>query len=174
MNNKTKFLWIGVFWLAMIGGFIISKQMTLWTGTEVFLKTVPVDPRDLFRGDYVVLRYDISTINLDAVPAVYENIDDAVGKKIYVLLDVENGRGKAGAVLVQPPTEGLFLKGTVRSVYGNHLTIEYGIESYFVPEGKGREIERVTRDMEVKVAVDKFGNSSIKSLWVAGQEIAVK
>ena len=33
-------------------------------GQEILLKTAPVDPNDLFRGDYVNLRYDISTIDL--------------------------------------------------------------------------------------------------------------
>lgn len=28
------------------------REVTLRTGTEVVLQTVPVDPRDLFRGDY--------------------------------------------------------------------------------------------------------------------------
>ena len=67
MTQKIKFFGIGVLWLVIIGGFIFSKQMTLLTGKEVLLKTVPVDPRDLFRGDYVVLRYDISTIDLETV-----------------------------------------------------------------------------------------------------------
>ena len=29
-------------------------------GETVFLRTAPVDPRDLFRGDYVQLQYDIA------------------------------------------------------------------------------------------------------------------
>jgi uncharacterized membrane-anchored protein len=33
-------------------------------GEEILLKTAPVDPRDIFRGDYVNLRYDISTIDI--------------------------------------------------------------------------------------------------------------
>jgi uncharacterized membrane-anchored protein len=30
---------------------------------EVLLQTRPVDPRDIFRGDYVTLSYDISDFN---------------------------------------------------------------------------------------------------------------
>ena len=32
-------------------------------------KTRPVDPRDLFRGDYVILNYEISNVNLEDVPS---------------------------------------------------------------------------------------------------------
>jgi uncharacterized membrane-anchored protein len=174
MTQKSKFLLIGLLWLAMIGGFIFSKQMTLLTGTEVLLKTVPVDPRDLFRGDYVVLRYDISTVDLNNVRSVDENFNSVVGKRVYVTLDLENGRGKVGDVLFSPPPSGLFMKGTITSANASRITVEYGIESYFVPEGKGRDIEVLRGDMEAKVAVDRSGNASIKSLWVNGREIIVK
>jgi len=53
MNKKTIFILLAVFWLIIIGGFIGFKEYTLRTGQEVVLKTVPIDPRDLFRGDYI-------------------------------------------------------------------------------------------------------------------------
>ena len=41
--------------------WIVSGRVSLLSsGQEVVLQTVPVDPRDLLRGDYVILRYDIS------------------------------------------------------------------------------------------------------------------
>ncbi|HAJ43430.1 MAG TPA: hypothetical protein DCM00_12380, partial [Alcanivorax sp.] len=39
--------------LAVLGGLFVYSQYPLWVGTEVRLATVPVDPRDLFRGQYV-------------------------------------------------------------------------------------------------------------------------
>ncbi len=57
MNPKKTFYLIVVFWLLIFSGFIAYKEYTLRTGTEVILKTMPVDPRDLFRGDYVTLNY---------------------------------------------------------------------------------------------------------------------
>ena len=39
---------------------IQSRASILQNGTEVVLKTEPVDPRDLLRGDYVTLGYSIS------------------------------------------------------------------------------------------------------------------
>jgi len=45
--------------------------------------------------------------------------------------------------------------------------MEYGIEAYFVPEGKGREIERA-EDIKVRVSVDRSGIAIIKNLIVDG------
>jgi uncharacterized membrane-anchored protein len=66
MEKKRIFIGIGIFWVLIIGGFIGFKEFTLRTGEEVLLKTLPVDPRDLFRGDYVILRYDVSRVDTTA------------------------------------------------------------------------------------------------------------
>ena len=49
--------------LAMVGG----KVQTLITGDLIILRTVPVDPRSLFRGDFVRLRYEITRLAVDEV-----------------------------------------------------------------------------------------------------------
>ncbi|MFC1951587.1 GDYXXLXY domain-containing protein [Chloroflexota bacterium] len=41
------------------------------------------------------------------------------------------------------------------------------MEAYFVPEGKGREIERAG-DIEVRVSIDRSGKAIIKNLIVDG------
>lgn len=170
MNKKKIFLIIGAFWIVLIGGFIGIKEFTLKTGNEVLLKTVPVDPRDLFRGDYVILRYEISTIDANAFAL---NVSDfKIEDKIYATLNVDKDKiGNVSSISKQTPANGNFIKGTVKSAYGNRLTIEYGIESYFVPESKGREIERNRGKLYTKVAIDKFGNAVIKSLIMDGKEM---
>lgn len=170
MNKKKIFLIIGVFWVVLIGGFIGFKEFTLKTGNEILLKTVPVDPRDLFRGDYVILRYEISTIDTNTLALNASNFK--VEDKIYVSLNVGNDKiGNVVGISKQSPLSGDFIKGTVKSTYENRITVEYGIESYFVPEGKGREIERNRGKIYTKVAVDKFGNAVIKSLIMDEKEV---
>ncbi len=46
---------------------VADRMQILSEGTEVTLQTQPVDPRDLLRGDYVVLRYDISQLPAGAL-----------------------------------------------------------------------------------------------------------
>ncbi len=173
MDKKKIFILLGIFWLVIIGGFIGYKEYTLRTGQEVLLKTTPVDPRDLFRGDYVVLRYDISNLNSESV--ALERNDFKSDDKVYVRLDTREKYAVATNVFAQPPSEGLFIKGTLKDVGGNRFNVEYGIESYFVPEGKGKDIERqLGRNVDVRVVIDKSGNAVIKSLLIDGQEVKFK
>ena len=67
--------------LVFILGLVAYKEVTLRFGTEVMLQTVPVDPRDLFRGDYVTLRYGISTLERSRIWFPY---DVAQGYRVYV------------------------------------------------------------------------------------------
>jgi uncharacterized membrane-anchored protein len=165
MDKKHLFLLIGIFWVVIIGGFIGFKEFTLRTGNEVLLRTIPVDPRDLFRGDYVILRYDVN--NMDSYA---EDIDS--GDTVYVSLNVDKDNiGSFAGISKEIPADGNFVKGSVTNKNGNRLTVEYGIESYFVPEGKGREIEHNMGEIYTKVALDKYGNAVIKTLILDGKEI---
>ena len=48
--------------LVVLVGMMVGRMMLLWTGETVLLRVVPIDPRDIFRGDYVTLTYDISRV----------------------------------------------------------------------------------------------------------------
>ena len=149
--------------IASIVVFAGVREMMVQTGQEYVLGTRPVDPRDLFRGDYVVLRYDISSLNY----CCYQ-----VGDTIYVMLEERDGVWRADGHEHQPPTEARpFIRGQVSrvaAVSGRPLDVEYGIESYFVPEGTGRDIEAKIREgkgqVRVRIAVDRFGTAVIKDL----------
>ncbi len=168
--NKKVFLGIGIFWLVIILAFVAFKEFTLKTGEEVMLKTMPVDPRDLFRGDYVILNYEISRLDADSLQANSASFDES--DKVYVKLTKEGNYGVAAAIYKSQPKDGLFIKGTVKDIQGSTITIEYGIESYFVPEGEGWNIQRQSgRGLESKVAIDQFGNAAIKSIFLDGEEV---
>lgn len=164
MDKKKTFIVIGVFWLVLLGGLVAMKEYTLQIGSEVLLRTQPVDPRDLFRGDYVILSYDLSIIGTGELA---RNASDyEVGAPIFVSLNLDGQRvGTVKNIFKSAPNnEVVFLRGTVKNVYADQLRVEYGIESYFVPEGEGRVIERDLGEIYMKVAIDRFGNAVIKSL----------
>ena len=50
------------------------------------------------------------------------------------------------------------------------VRVKYGIESYFVPENTGSDLEQATRTGAVKavISVDRDGNAAIKGLIVNG------
>jgi uncharacterized membrane-anchored protein len=71
------------------------------------------------------------------------------------------------------------LKGRVQ--YASHATaqapgqasVRYGIESFFVPEGTGRELEKLVGEKKLAalIAVDEQGNAAIKGLVSEGKRV---
>jgi uncharacterized membrane-anchored protein len=143
--------------------FVGAKEYSLRGGEEVVLTTVPVDPRDLFRGDYVVLRYDISTVRGDF----------AVGDTIYLrLIESDAAWRPSYATKELPGPDDTFIRGQVVRRADSRpgmpqVEVEYGIESYFVPEGTGQAIEQHRANLRVRVILDRSGNAAIKDLILA-------
>ena len=46
----------------VLAAMVVDRTLLLKNGREITLPIVPVDPRDLFRGEYVRLGYDINTV----------------------------------------------------------------------------------------------------------------
>ncbi len=148
------------------------KQYTIWTSETVLVKTTPIDPRDLLRVDIVRLQYDISTIDLDQVSG-----DDQYGGEFYVELQ-RGDDGYWGAVALHGSRERAF-DGTVlikadtpfyRQSGDRRISVTYGIEQVFVPEGAGDDLPS-GRDhvVAVEVRVDRFGNAVPRRFIVDGQ-----
>ena len=73
--------------LAVLVAMITGNTAPYIGGQTVLLRVVPVDPRDLMRGDYVTLSYDISRMS----PAIMggNSPGDATNRKVYVSLEPE-------------------------------------------------------------------------------------
>ncbi len=164
-----------------------QRARILRGGAEIRLRSVPVDPRDLFRGDYVILAYPISTVEADAAgqPA-FER-----GERVYVSLGRdEQGFARATGVTRDWPKAGdgtVVIAGRVTSTSAcatnengdvdcsgrrNRLRIAYGLESYFVPQGEGKAIETTDKArIEVVAAVSSSGEAAIKRLLIDGKPL---
>src|SRR3990170_3303734 len=60
----------------------------------------------------------------------------------------------------------LAIRGKVVRARSGGLEAEYGIESFFVPQGRGREIERAVTRLSAEVAVDRQGRAVIRRLFI--------
>lgn len=152
--------------LLLLLGMIGFNENTLRTGTSVVLQTVPIDPRSLLQGDYVILGYKI-----DRVPVYLENVPP--GTRVYVTLVEGPEVWEAGSYLLDRPSSGTFITGTTGTL-GSNRRLDFGIGNYFVPEGTGRVIEQAMRSQDplavkVRVAVDSNGNAKIQELLVNGK-----
>lgn len=180
--NMIRILIVVALQSAALGYMIVDRQTMLNAGRVVTLKVVPVDPRDIFRGDYVILSYEISRLE----PAKLQGDDKFIyGETVYVTLVREGDAWNAAAIAKDRPVAlqgGVPLRGTVQNFEtaegGNtsSLTVSYGIESYFVPEGTGRalEDERQKGGLSIDVAVDSQGRGAIKALRRGGQVFYVE
>lgn len=155
--------------LVMIG----MKWSTLTYGTKIMLKTLPVDPWDPLRGDYVILNYEISQLDLKKLPADSKKYNS--NETVYVGLTQKGRYWEAGSVSHLRPQNGtLAIKGTVGwyDEYGNKLFVNYGIDSYYVPQHQGKDLERRSgAGLEAEVSVDKRGDSALSKIFYNGKEL---
>jgi uncharacterized membrane-anchored protein len=162
----------------VLAAMVIDRTSLLSSGRQIVLPIVPVDPRDLFRGEYVRLGYEVGRVPVRLLdgPAPRPN------QAFYVVLE-KSAEGTWAPVKVsrswpnETSPDRIVLKA--RSAYSwpstaaptaIHLA-RYGIESYFVPEGEGKRLEKLALEkrMAALVAVDRKGNAAIKGLIIDGQ-----
>ena len=156
--------------LAILLGMIALRAAPLVTGQTVLVRVEPVDPRDLFRGDYVILSYDFSRVSREGIQVLSETEHGSwkklEGRPVYVTLvpDSIPGHHRAEKVTLLKPESGLFIKGQMER-YGS---IKYGIESYFVEEGTGRVYEKAIRDrrLSAELAVSPSGQAALRGLRI--------
>jgi uncharacterized membrane-anchored protein len=159
---------------------VFDRMRLLTSGREISLPIVPVDPRDLFRGEYVELGYAVGR-----VPArLLEGPPPLANAPFYVTLEKVPDGSWVPVKLTrdQPQAAGpdrIVLKG--RSRFGRFAlnaedpnavaSVRYGIEQYFVPQGEGPRLEALARDKKLAalIAVDGSGNAAIKGLLIDGR-----
>lgn len=153
--------------LAVLAGMIVIEALPLYIGQRVVLRTVPVDPRDFFRGDYVILNYDVNRTPLEGIAgevaagrAWQPNLE---GRTVFVPLEAEEDgiHFRGGPPSLDRPTRQPYLRGRV--VRGR---LEFGIEAYYVQEGSGRHWERIRNDrkLSAEVAVAPRGKAKLVRL----------
>ena len=138
--------------LVPLGWMAGSNELALRTGSIHFIETGGVDPRDFLRGDYVEYRFP-----------TFQGLDRTKfsnGDRVYALLTADD-RGILTAtsfVSERPPTGSLFVAGQYSRLGGRRLAVP--AERFFVPEGTGRELEKLIRPY-ARVSVSSDGRMHI-------------
>jgi uncharacterized membrane-anchored protein len=159
--------------IGFLAWMIESRASILRNGREVVLKVEPVDPRDLLRGDYVRLGYEIGTVPTSLI----QNLEDASPTVMDLYLRLrrqEDGNWRGVAASFHKPAEAALqddevdIRGTVQPLHGKpeYIRVEYGIERFYLPEGEGQAIERDmrVRAFAVLLAISPSGTAQIKAL----------
>jgi len=141
--------------VVVLVSMIVLDAAPLVFGERIKLQTAPVDPRDLFRGDYVVLEYDFNRFGPGSVQGLSSSYDqdwfynDVVGRDVYVSLTPMGDYHIASGAAVERPPAGPYLRGRMVSPY----RLECGIEAYYVEEGEGRRLENLIRQRRLLAEV---------------------
>ncbi|SVD64981.1 uncharacterized protein METZ01_LOCUS417835, partial [marine metagenome] len=181
---------------------------------KVVLQTIPVDPRDLLRGEYVALRYEISEVTVENIRCYRlclgydledtsnrprsrkEFLSSIQGENIYILLTKQPYRPETQTI---PPDsswyvydindsysfdnkpegiESVIIKGRIDEVEEIfteidsliRISVDYGIEQYFIEEGKGTVVENAD-DVKVETKIANNGKAFITDLIVDGMSL---
>ncbi len=172
----------------ILGWMIWDRVRILETGQTVRLAVDPIDPRDIFRGYYVTLNYEISRVRPSLVGSTDDFLRDDI---VYVsLAEDPDGLWQATGISrtqqqVQPGQ--VTIAGRVTYVRPGSVTstadaelgcanpcqmvvVRYGIEQYFTQQDAAKEIElaRQDGDVDILAAVNANGTAAIKGIIVDG------
>lgn len=151
---------------AVLAGEYLNAVYPHWTGTEIRLKTVPVDPRSLFRGNYARLSYDISRLPRK----LYKGQQTLRENELLYVSLVENKEGlfEASEIMLQPPDSDLFIRGRLERrlwASSDNVRLRYGIEAFFAQKQDALALEKELRTGGVAVVmVAKNGKAALKDV----------
>lgn len=131
---------------------IIDSNRILTSGQIFKFKTMPVDPKDPFRGNYVNLGFDME------IYTPYEGMNWSEGEQLYALIgEDENGYAQIAQLTSDKPLHPTaYIK--VRTLSGfevgvnTTLRLELPFRKYFMQEEKAPIAEQIYRE--------SLGNSS--------------
>ena len=124
-------------------------------GEEIRLKAQPIDPLDVFRGNYVVLRYDISTLPVLG--------DVRRGERVCAPLEESDGVWRASyADPGRPSGNAICGHAQNDAAPGESVRIEYGIETYYASSERAQEIESSIARGQLYVVVDLDDDGSAR------------
>jgi uncharacterized membrane-anchored protein len=158
---------------AWLLGTVVVQERALADGKVIRLETRPADPRDLLRGDYLMLNYKISDVPTNLFsPPVKKGLPR--GTVIFVALAPGTNQFyevvRASTNEFRPSADEVLLKGKSARWWTttNSIHVEYGLERYYVAEGTGNPTGKLT----VQAIVPASGHPKIKEVFVGGKPYA--
>ncbi|MES3007950.1 MAG: GDYXXLXY domain-containing protein [Pseudomonadota bacterium] len=144
-------------------GMVVTAALPLMIGTDITVRTRPVDPRDLFRGNYAQLSYDFSQVPLRELATT---APIRTGEVVYVSLQPgRDGLHEFAAASFEKPDDGLFLRGRVEYVMEEQVSVLYGIEAFFAPKETALALELTLRERAVAtLALSDSGRARIRTV----------
>jgi hypothetical protein len=155
--------------LAVVG-FIAREEYFLRTGTEILVQTRPVDPRDVFRGDFMTLSYEFEDLDttVQGVPFCCRAGEDA-----YLWMREQGDYWEPFRVTRERPGrdeldefDAVALRGRVESSGSRILSIGFkNIGQFYIPE----RTSAPDSPPDARLVVDGDGSARVRGLEVDGE-----
>ena len=178
-HRRMLLLMAGAFQFAVLAAMVVIHAAPLVVGETILLRVEPVDPRDLFRGDYVALAYGINRLPPEGIEGIANSgpshsyngpSREPEEQTVYVSLEPEaDGQHWCGTkISTQRPANGTFIRGVYRRERYGMGRLHYGIETFYVPEGTGRKYEDAARSrhLAAELAVAPWGQAKLRGLRI--------
>ena len=176
MTRRRFFVGLVLLHALVLLGWAGALELARARAAHVRLEIAPVDPRDLLRGDFIALRFAISTLTEAQFVGRRPEWSD-IGYPVYVALVPRDGLHVAAAAsferaaLPSGPGQRLIVgrlayAPQVGRAATTPLGVEYGIERYYVPEGKG---SLPPGPREAEIALTDAGRAYLVRLFVDGR-----
>jgi uncharacterized membrane-anchored protein len=169
----------GAFQLALLTAMVVINAAPLVVGDTILLKVEPLDPRDLFRGDYVILTYVINRVSPQGIEGIAGSAEpssylygarEPEERVVYVGLEPDaDGKYWHGTRMsLERPASGKFIRGVYRGYRWGPGRLSYGIETFYVPEGTGHKYEDAARKRQLaaEIALPPWGQAKLRGLRI--------
>lgn len=160
MSKNKKYMLAAAIPMIILLYMLAVPLSVRFMGTDIFVETEPYDPRDIFMGDYVYLSYKISQVDIDKFPEELtkekdiKKLEKFRGHPVYVLLKKEGSFYVVDRVLLEKPSEGVYLRSRLQDMYvfiyrdeniESKVRLAYNMERYYVSENTGKKLEAMSR-----------------------------
>ncbi|MEW6663325.1 MAG: GDYXXLXY domain-containing protein [Bacillota bacterium] len=162
LKNKTALIFaVLLLQIIILSIMVLNSYLVIFLGEKITLKVEPVDPRSLFQGDYVILNYSFNNLDLSHIE---HDLDPNTGYRdsVFYMVFTPQGEVWVPSFVTQNPAKvqgQVYIKGRgyyYKDLYRQTLHFRPGIEQFFVPEGKGKEIEDQIRKGVVYAQVSVY------------------
>lgn len=172
MTRRRLFVLLVVLHVLVLVGWVARLEWALARGATVRVAVLQRDPRDLLRGDYVWLQFPFSQIQLSD----FAGGRPETGDRVWIVLTPRDGLWEmtaaslARASLPLAPGQRVLMGKVSYAVYARsgpeRVNVEYGIERYYVPEGKGTPPQG---KIEAELVLTDDGRPFLRRLLVDGR-----
>lgn len=160
--------------LGAIAKTVVRFENVILHGQRIQLITTPVDPVDLFRGEYVQLNYAMNRAPVSMISPALQQRSLRRDEVVFATLKpAQNSTWVLDKVEEKSSPDAVYLRARVDS--DRHagdkedLQLRFGLERFYVEQGQaqsyeGREDDGSTTSLKTTVAVDSDGYASVISI----------